>query len=167
MKIYTCILAVAVGAAACGGGRADRDHDSTVGTSGRDDGSRQVTLAGCLQKGDGSDYILTQVNAPAGAVGTTGTPSDARKDSEQPSAVGQQQMRAAAHSYRLSGDDDQMRDLVGHQVRVQGTLKDKADLSRDKAGTADKPSDIDEGDLASINVASIQSTGPACGAERK
>jgi hypothetical protein len=185
MKIYACILAVALGATACGGNRANQENDSTVGTSGSNESGQQVTLAGCLQKGDGNDYILTDVQQSSGAVGTSGTSSDYAKDKNKPndtssgygkdknqsSDVSQRQMAAAAHSYRLSGDDsqvrDQMRDLVGHQVRVQGTLEDKGDLSHDTAGTAGKSGDIDKGDLAKVEVTSVQSTGPACGAERK
>jgi hypothetical protein len=152
-----CLLAAALAAGCGGNNRADHDNDSTTAnSSAKGDEGQAVTLAGCLQKGDGSDFILTQVNTPNQSVGTTGTAND-------PNAVGQEQLRAAAHSYRLSGNDDQFKGLVGHQVRVQGKIADKSDLSHENAGTAEDKPDIDEGDLARIDVASIESTAPACG----
>ena len=165
MKIHACILAMALGAVACGGGaRGDHDDNSTAASPGKSGEGKPVTLAGCLQKGDGSDYILTQASMPSDSVGTSGTSSGSASDPNKPSSVGEEQLGAAARSYRLSGADDQMRDLVGHQVRVQGKIADTSDLSHDKAGTADKPADIDEGDLAKVEVATVESTAASCGA---
>jgi hypothetical protein len=163
--LCACVLASALATGACGGSdRTDRNDNATASSAANKEENRPVTLAGCLQRGDGSDYILTQVNTPAASVGTTGSNDTASPNrSGDANAVGQEQLRAAAHSYRLSGEDDQFKNLVGHQVRVQGTLAAKSDLSHEKAGTAEDRPDIDEGDLAKVDVTSIESTAPACG----
>jgi hypothetical protein len=139
-----------------------------------------VTLTGCLQKGDGrSDFILTQANT-ASPVGTSGAASDTAK-------IEREQREAAAHSYRLDGDRDELDKLVGHQVRVSGNLTDKGDMNRASAenergaaptsgSTAPKGSEarnpdydrdrakISEGDLAKVDVKSIESVSDSCGA---
>src|SRR4051812_11426940 len=107
----------------------------TAGTAGsnaahdpaRSDNSAPGTLVGCLQKGDGrSDYILTEVNSTRTMVGTSGTterPSaGGQSDRSTADVVGQEQMRAAAHAYRLSGDRSALEPLVGKQVRVSGSM---------------------------------------------
>jgi hypothetical protein len=164
-----CVLVAALAAGACGGSdRTDRNDNAAASSAANDNENRPVTLAGCLQRGDGSDYILTQANMPARSVGTSGSSDSANPNaSADANAVGQEQLRAAAHSYRLSGEDDQFKNLVGHQVRVQGTLEAKSDLSHEKAGTAEDKPDIDEGDLAKVEVTSIESTAPACGTGQK
>jgi len=142
-----------------------------------------VTLTGCLQKGDGRTFILTEINSPRTSVGTTGSSSST-------GAVEREQMRAAAHAYRLQSDDQKNLDsLVGHQVRVQGTVIERSDLpegqtsesGRQQAQTSpgggndarrnnppsdtriDRQTKLDEGDLAKIAVASIEGVADACG----
>jgi hypothetical protein len=130
-----------------------------------------VTLTGCLQKGDGrSDYILTQVNEPRAGVGTggstTGSGSTASGDRD---LVAQQQMRAAEHAYRLSGDNDTLEPLVGKQVKVNGTMERRSELNEHNDNGSLKDRDrtkIDEKDLASVHVASINSIADSCGGSR-
>jgi hypothetical protein len=141
-------------------------------------------LTGCLQKGDGRTFILTEINSPRTSVGTSGS-------SSSNAAVEREQMRAAAHAYRLESDDDKnLEGLVGHQVRVRGTVAERADLPQARTGQAgaeqrpadqagasdarkneprsetsrmDRETKIDESDLAKIAVASIEGVADACG----
>jgi len=191
-----CGLAIALSGAAC----SDRGSHETAGSApgqqtsaaARDkvaanNDQAPVTLTGCLQKGDGRSFILTEINRPRASVGTSGSDSTG-------AAVEREQLRAAAHAYRLNSDDDKnLESLVGHQVRVSGTVAERADLPA-KAGTDTARSDraandrttdkrasgdrnaaasgsndrakIDEGDLASIKVATIDSVADACGGKR-
>ena len=149
----------------------------TAGTAGsaaddraRSDNSAPVTLVGCLQKGDGrSDYILTEVNSTRTTVGTSGAaqrPSAGGQSDRSSDVVGQEQMRAAAHAYRLSGDRSAIEPLVGKQVRVSGSLAKSSDLNAHDDNGRMKDRDrtkIDEGDLAKVDVASIDSVSDNCG----
>jgi hypothetical protein len=140
----------------------------TSGTSGaaadENNNRTPVTLTGCLQKGDGrSDYILTEINQPRTSVGTSGSASAAGSD-----AVGQEQMRAAEHAYKLSADNDTLEPLVGKQVRVSGTVERRSQLNEHNDNGTMKDRDrtkIDAGDLASVHVASIDSIADSCGAK--
>jgi hypothetical protein len=128
--------------------------------------NQPITLTGCLMRGDGrNDFILTKANQP---VGTSGAPSEA-------GSIEQRTLEAAERSYRLKGDDDQFKDLVGHRVRVSGTLADKGDLSAspsssDKSeskvsgtsGEAGKNREISESDLAKVDVNSIENVSDSC-----
>ena len=166
-----CAALIAVAAAACNRGdmtsRTDRDKAGPAGTTAANTApGTPVTMTGCLQKSDGltTTYILTTVNSQA-PVGTSGSPSAERE-----------QQQAAAKSYRLSGDDDNFKNLVGKQVRVTGTMAEKSNLpagsdpsaAKGTAGSAadrDRDRDrtkIDEGDLARISVTTIESIGDAC-----
>jgi hypothetical protein len=137
--------------------------ESTAAKS-SDGNTAPVTLVGCLQKGDGrSDYILTEVNTTRTTVGTSGSTAGAGSASD---VVGQEQMRAAAHAYRLSGDRDTLEPLVGKQVRVSGTLAKSSDLNAhdDSAKVKDRDrAKIDEDDLAKVEVASVDSVSDNCG----
>lgn len=183
-------LAIALSAVACGN-RSDRtatagDENRTgqppasgaaaAGTTANkaaaDENASPVALTGCLQKGDGrSDYILTEVNSPRTSVGTSGTTGSAKDrgaGGSAPSgdAVGPEQMRAAAHAYRLNGDRDSLEPLVGRQVRVSGTMAKASDLNAHDDNGRMKDRDrtkIDEGDLAKIDVASVDSVADNCG----
>ena len=121
-----------------------------------------INLTGCLQKSGSmtSNYVLTQVNEPTRSVGTSGSAET------QPGTVEREQMREARHAYRLDGDKDQLDNLVGKQVRVQGTIAENSDLNKKAAENRDrdnKPADIDAGDLAKVNVQSIAAVSDACG----
>jgi len=162
-----CASAALLGAAACHDNTSDRrdtnatnppatapaNPTGTSGTSSATDEQRPIALTGCLQKADGSDYILTQINEPP-----KGEP------------VAQQDLKEAEHAYRLnakSTTDDDWDKMVGHQVRVSGTLAKAADIDQ-KVGTSgsndakDRPK-IHEGDLAQVDVADIQMTAGVCG----
>jgi hypothetical protein len=134
-NVYICCgLALALSGAACNG-RDSRTADSAsapAGSAARDNGTAArdsgraandqapVTLTGCLQTGDRHTFILTEINRER-SIGTTGSDSGATVEREQ--------VHAAAHAYRLSADDDKQLDgLVGHQVRVRGTVTERADL---------------------------------------
>jgi hypothetical protein len=121
-----------------------------------------VTLTGCLQKGDGrSDYILTEINEPRAGVGTSGSTPASASDK-----VGQEQMRAAEHAYKLAADKDTLEPLVGKQVRVSGTVDRRSKLleHNDEGTVKDRDrTKIDQDDLASVHVASIDSIADACG----
>ena len=140
----------ATGTAAASGTAADENNARTP-----------VTLTGCLQKGDGrNDYILTEINQPRTSVGTSGS-SAAGSDK-----VGQEQMRAAEHAYKLSADNDTLEPMVGKQVRVSGTVERRSQLNEHNDNGTVKDRDrtkIDADDLASVHVASIDSIADACG----
>ena len=150
-------LSVAVAVAAC-----TRENASTTGARGTsgEDRSAAVTLTGCLQKGTGmlmDTYILTQASRTSGTVGTSG------------SSVGDKQLDAAMHSYRLDGDSTQLGDLVGKQVRVNGHITDRGDLDkteRERSASSDKR-DIEQGDLPKVKVDSVDKVAEACGAAYK
>ncbi len=138
-----------------------------AGTSGvdadKDVKAEPITLTGCLQKGNGAlrtDYILTEVNATRSPVGTSGA-ANPKSD-----VVGNEQMRAAEHSYRLDGDRDELDKLVGKQVRVNGTVEKRSDLNEHNADGTVKDRDrtkIDDGDLAQVKVDTVASIADACG----
>ena len=151
--IMACGIALAVSSAAC-----NKDNGRARTSEARGHEGAPINLTGCLQKEGGltTTYILTQVNESAKSVGTTGSNSTANVDQER--------MRAAKHAYRLDGDSGQMKDLVGKQVKVEGTIAENSDLNK-KTTTADqdKRTDIDAGDLAKVDVKTIAATGDACG----
>jgi hypothetical protein len=133
-----------------------------TGTSGADTMKESVTLTGCLQKGDGRNYILTEINEPnANAV-----PTDVKGDG---SKVEKEQLHAAQHAYRLDADNtDDLDKFVGTQVRVAGTVEKKSDLIAKGTAGADTDSDHDrakihEGDLAKVDLKDIQQVAAACG----
>jgi len=104
-----------------------------------------VTVTGCLQKGDGGTFIVTAINSPRVSVGTSGSGASA-------TAVEREQVRAAEHAYRLDGSDDKTLDaLVGHQVRVRGTIEERSDLptqARAEGGANQTRSDRPAADAA-------------------
>jgi hypothetical protein len=109
-----------------------------------------MTLTGCLQQAeDGDDFILTQVNQQPGPVATSGE--------NESSQVQQKQREAAAKSYRLSGNTDNLREMVGHEVRVTGTIEDRGEAQSREGG------DIEQGDLARLEVTAAQSVSGTCG----
>jgi hypothetical protein len=165
--ISGCGLAVALTGAACNrhdAAEVDRDNDRLAADTARDRGHEgaAITVTGCLQRGSGmNNYILTQVNSPSETpVATTG------KDAGG-AAVQREQMREAKHSYTLDGDDkDAMRDMVGKQVRVNGTIKESSELHKEATETksnGDRRLDIDAGDLAKIDVQGIVQVAEECG----
>lgn len=134
-----------------------------------------ITLTGCVQKGSGlNNYVLTQVSSPAeGPVATTGntpgsnTPSGNPPSSYAPSggSVQSEQMRAAQHAYQLSGHHEDLRDLVGKQVRITGTIAENSDLNKIE-GDQNRKLDIDTNDLAKVDVQTVEKISDACGLGR-
>jgi hypothetical protein len=114
-----------------------------------------ITVAGCLQKGNGNTFILTRVNEPAQSVGTGG--------SSQGRVVEREQLRAAAGSYRVDPPADSHADgLVGKEVKIVGTVRENADLPRPNADRRAGAVDISESDLTRIAATSITITRDVC-----
>ena len=165
--ITGCGLAVALTGAACNrhdAAEIDRDNDRLAADTATDRGHEgaPITITGCLQRASGlNNYILTQVNSPSETpVATAG------KDASG-AAVQREQMREAKHAYALDdGDNDVMREMVGKQVRVNGTIKETSELHKEAAKTStdgDRRLDIDAGDLAKIDVQGIVQVAEECG----
>ena len=164
--IAGCVFAVAMSGAACNrhdAAEVDRDNDRLAADTAKDRGHEgaPITVTGCLQRGSGmNNFILTQVNEPSESpVATTG------KDASG-AAVQREQMREAKHAYQLDGDDnDALRDMVGKQVRVTGSIKETSELHKEaaEAKTAGDRLDIDAGDLAKVKVQGIVQVAEACG----
>lgn len=114
---------------------------------------RPVTVTGCLQQGDGTDFILTQAMEESGPVATSGQTDTG--------AVQQQQRQAASRSYRLSGGPENLRDMVGQQVRISGTMEDPGNLQQE--GQQPREGGIDPDDLAEVEVTSAESVARTCG----
>ena len=157
--IAGCGLAVALTGAACNRHNAAEVDRDTAKASGHE--GAPITVSGCLQRGSGmNNYILTQVNSPSETpVATAG------KDASG-AAVQREQMREAKHSYALNNSDkDVMRDMVGKQVRVNGTIDEPSDLHKEATENKDrgKGLDIDAGDLTKIKVQGIVQIAEECG----
>jgi hypothetical protein len=143
---------------------------------------QRVNLTGCLQRGDGRSYILTEMNTPdAGRVASGENPNANKVEKEQ--------LHAAQHAYRLSADNnDDLDKLVGARVRVEGSLAEKSDLRADandraqdrsvgtsgdkdrdknKNKSSDRNEKIDSSDLAKVNVASIEKISDGCATAKK
>jgi hypothetical protein len=102
------------------------------------------------------------VNHSRTSVGTSGSTPPAAGD-----AVGQEQMREASRAYRLAGDRDTLEPLVGKQVRVSGTVEKRSKLNDHNDDGTLKDRDrtkIDDDDLSSVQVASIDQVADQCGA---
>src|SRR5262249_767289 len=117
---------------------------------------------GCLQKTDGlvGEYILAQATPANGTapIGTSGS-------SESAATVGQRQQNAAERSFRLSGESDQLKDLVGHKIIVSGTVADRgvsAEGKKPEDKDANSGRNIDTRDLAKVDVKSVQDVSPNC-----
>jgi hypothetical protein len=145
----------------------------TAGTAGDSRDKKSMTLTGCLQetKGMTGGYILTRAKSePSGSapVGTSGRTSSG-------SEVEQKQMEAAAKSYQLSGETDQLKNLVGHEIRVTGNVAGKGDVAGssptegNSPGTKDraKAGDVDESDLPKLDVAMVSDVADTCGTTGK
>ena len=116
-----------------------------------------LTLTGCLQETSG-DLVLTMQNEPAGTPGAVGTGGGSSSPAED-------HMQAAADAYRLEGDEDALRSHIGKQIRVTGTVDEQSDVApRAGAGSGEADrTDIDAGDLAALNVTSVEAVAGTCG----
>jgi len=146
--MIACGIALVASSTAC-----DQDKNRTAESRGHK--GAPINLTGCLQKDGGisTTYILTQVNEPTQSVGTSGSSASANVDQER--------MREAKHAYRLSGDDDRLKELVGKQVKVEGVIAENSDFK--KANDAEQRADMDTGDLAKVDVKSVAAIADACG----
>jgi hypothetical protein len=182
LLIGTCAAAALLSAAACSNdtSRTTATTPATPaadakGTSGEADTQpKPISLTGCLQRGDGSNYILTELAEPS----ATGAPRDVKGDG---SKVEKEQLHAAEHAYRLTAaknvNDDDWDKLVGKKVKVDGTLAKRSEVGdTDRvATTGDKNKDakaqdrdrvqIKEGELAQVDVNSLQQVANACGGD--
>ena len=163
--LVACGCTAALAAAACGNSNttANRETPSAAATPAENASSdnQAVTLTGCLMRGDGrNDFIMTKANEP---VGTSGAANG-------PGRPGSKTLEAASRSYRLNGDNDELEKLVGHQIRVNGTVADKGDLKaadkgseeRGTSGTVGKNREISQSDLAKVDVKSVESIADSC-----
>jgi hypothetical protein len=128
--MVSCGLAMTMSGAACSRDQAaevDRDTGRLAADTAKQPGHEgaPITVTGCLQRGSGlNDFLLTQVNSPPDTpVATSG------KDSSG-AAVQREQLRQAKHAYTLDGDKDALRELIGKQVRVTGSIIDTVDLAK-------------------------------------
>jgi hypothetical protein len=144
---------------------------SACGDSSGRQAASPITVAGCLQNGNGDDFILTRINEPSQSVGTTGAggASSAAQPGNSAAAgagpVEREQLRSAAGAYRVDAAEGvKLGDLVGRQVRVVGTIKENMDLPR---ANADRdPVQLKQGDLARIEATSVSQIAAECsGAE--
>jgi hypothetical protein len=184
LLIGTCAAAALLSAAACSNDNASRTNTTPAtpaatsdakGTSGDVDSQpKPISLTGCLQRGDGHNYILTELSEPSAGAGASDVKGDGSK-------VEKEQVNAAEHAYRLNAaknvNDDDWDKLVGKKVKVDGTLAKRSDIAdNDRVGTSgdkDKDKDKDandrdrvkihEGDLAQVDVSSLQQVANACG----
>jgi hypothetical protein len=164
------------------------EGDRADNTAQRGHEGAPITVTGCLQQGDGmNNFILTGVNRPSQSVGTSGTESAPRAtggtSAAAPGAAGgdvveREQMRAAHHAYRLSGEDDNFKELVGKQVRVVGTMAEGSELWRETDGQKKGENDhgnldrtnrdrieVEQGQLARVEVNTVEKVADACGEE--
>ncbi len=152
-----CAGAALIGVTACGPNNADTTSavDPDTGAPGASDVTTRtgspITVTGCLQQED-HDYILTAMNEP----GMAGAPAAAGNK------VGTEQLTEARHAYKLSSRDD-LDVLVGKSVRVEGTLARRSDVVRTGNQPTTDRQDLDQGDLAAIDVTTINQVADACG----
>jgi hypothetical protein len=149
LGVATVFLSSAVMMSACNNGPRDA-HEGTP-----------ISVAGCVQKGD-DDFLLTQVSRPSSAL-----PSSGASNADQ---IAREESRAATHTFRLNGKDDQLEQLVGKQVEVTGTTAEGSDVwqkvrdANEEAKDGErKPLDIKESDLAKIDVTTIAQVADTCG----
>jgi hypothetical protein len=148
-----------------------RSHDEQQASS------QPTTFEGCLQRGGGTfsnGYLLTMLNEPGGAIGTSGSVTATG------SSVEREQLRTAARTVRLNPKGDvKLSDMVGRQVRVTGTISDHANVPNGNRGTGDVGSDeslrkktqegndrdpkLDPDDLAKLDVTSASVLADSCG----
>jgi len=163
MLAGACAVAVALAACDNSANRSNSSSTSTPAAERNASNNEAITLTGCLARGDGhNDYVLTKANQP---VGTSG-------ESTQAGSIPEKTRAAAERSYRLNGDNDQLDGLVGHRIRVSGTIADRGDLNassdkndsqpRGTSGEASKNQEISESDLAKVDVKSVESVADSC-----
>jgi len=175
--LTSAAAALALSAWACSNTSSDRNNTATPGTAGTSGtaSDQSVNLTGCVQQTGGmmGDYVLTVVNSQSRPIGTSGaTPNSTAPNGSSASGdmAARARQNAAAQTYRLDGDNSQLKDLVGKQVSLTGRVTDQANLSPSgaPAGTSDRPAttadtDIKAHDLARVKIDSIAKVADSCG----
>jgi hypothetical protein len=175
LLLATCGLAAAL-AAACGN-HTDRSAANVgnrpaagapAATMSSQD-KKPIDLTGCLQR-SGRSYVITQIDMP----GPAAAPIDKKGDG---SLVERDQVAADRHAYRLNAANrNDLDKLVGKQVKVSGTVTERPnlvvpedrrgnDLKVGTSGVQDREHDrwdINAGDLAKVDVESIQQVAAGC-----
>lgn len=142
--VCSMLLSTAVITSACGDSY-DRTPDTEV----------PITVAGCLQRDDDGDFLLTRVNAPSQPnVGSTGTPA----------GVEREQLRQAWATYEIEPADDVKFDgMVGKEVQIVGTIEKSADFPKAEAqADPDKRADVDEDDVTEVKATSATVVAETC-----
>ena len=150
---YAVVAALTIGCSQNDNGTSNRPDaenrpgqtPGTAGTAGTAADSRQadkkpMTVTGCLQetKGITGSYLLTQANAESSGSAPVGTSGSSSR-----SEVEQKQMMAAKKSFQLSGETDELKNFVGHRVRIIGVL------SSSKSGQGQSSSKSEQGQSSS------------------
>jgi hypothetical protein len=101
----------------------------------------KATVVGCLQRGEEpGTFVLANARFEAGApagVGTTGRPTDRPADRPAtPDRPGDPQRERTdrdddAMAFELTGQQQELQQHIGHQIRVQGTFVPQPDKDRD------------------------------------
>lgn len=160
------VAACAALAIACGGtDYGDRDTNppatttpgETVGTSGTD---QLITISGCVIKAPPDGFVLTSSDEAVlrRHTGTAGhhrddkdsTPAEPNRGAEDERLRHAQNPSAELGRYRLEGDADRIAMLANREVEVQGRVERR---------------DAENSTPATINVETIDATGPRCGEE--
>jgi len=177
--IFTTTVTTVALAAVCACNKDARDNSRTTPAdqtpiarnapaADRQDVKSPIEVTGCLQKEGGltTTYIVTAMNEPSEkGVGTSGSGA----------AVEREQLRSAENAYRIDPKDKvDMDSMVGKQVRVSGVVAKRADLPDTPPAATNPPAtkqpndsrtmdNIDKGDLAKIDEASIAVVSDNCG----
>ena len=169
-SLLVAVASAAVFASACD--RGDKVNSNAANTppavtpraaaSTADTSKPAVVLTGCLQERKGllGDYILTQAKpsmSDGNAIGTTGA-ADQKAATGEPKGIEQRQLAQAERSYRLSGESDQLKDHIGHQIRVRGNLTYRGDVAK-------SDNEVGQSDLAKVVVQSVEMIASSCNAK--
>jgi hypothetical protein len=165
-------LALGLATASCGNRNGNSPEQGARGTSGVNERVGQsITVSGCLQQRAGGHYILTNIHTTPAA--TSGKAQSAEKAREQ---IERDELSAAEHSYRLSGQEAALKNMLGHEISVTGTVVERSNLQQPAAG-AIEPAEpgatgtagtiglerpITPDDLAKIQVNSVDDIALSC-----
>jgi hypothetical protein len=124
-----------------------------------------ITVAGCLQQSAGDDFILTTINEPIRAVGTSGNSLAAGLAAEAASnpagVVEREQLRSAAGAYRVDpADGMDLKKLVGKEVQIVGIIEDNSDLPR--ANENHHRVSITEDELTRVGATAVSTVAQVC-----
>jgi hypothetical protein len=145
-------FAVTVGAQSTGSGQATDQYGSQSQKSSSDKSDKTVSLTGCLQQGDTpGTFVLANVDASAlsdmgGAHGSMppSRPSESQErpsDPSSPPATGTSGMGSSSSDKDLKveltgGGSVDLKQHVGHQVEVTGTMAAKSTAGTSGSGSA-------------------------------